>query len=106
MLSGMCLYMHLLAATTISSTIMLMNNYHHYSRMFSQSHVFIPTLKCHAVQHHKRAHYGCLPSKMRRVLYKATMEGCGFITTRSTLQADHEQLVPGMVQHDFDLNQG
>ena len=41
---------------------------------------------------------------MRRVLYKATMEGCGFITTRSTLQADHEQLVPGMVKQDFDLN--
>ena len=29
------------------------------------------------------------------------MEGCGFITI---LQADHEQLLPGMVKHDFDLN--
>jgi len=32
------------------------------------------------------------------------MEGCGFITTHSTLQADQEQLVPGLVKHDFDLN--
>ena len=45
---------------------MLMNNYHQYSRMFSQCHIFIPILMCHAVQHHKRAHYGCLPPNMRR----------------------------------------
>jgi len=32
------------------------------------------------------------------------MEGTGFVTTRSTLQVDHEQLLPGMVKHDFDLN--
>ena len=57
--------------------------------------------ECHAVQRHKRAHYGCLPPKMRRLSYKLTMEGSGFITT---LQADHEQLLPGMVQQDFDLN--
>ena len=60
--------------------------------------------KCRAVQHHKRAHHGCLPPKMKRLLYKATIKGCGFITTRSTLQADHKHLVPGLVKHDFDLN--
>ncbi len=72
--------------------------------MSSQGHVVTLNVKCHAVQRHKRAHYGCLPPKMRRLFYKATMEGCGFITTHSTLQADHEQLLPGMVKHDFDLN--
>lgn len=58
----------------------------------------------HAVQSYKRAHYGHLPPKMRHLFYKATEEGCGFITTSATLQADYEHLVPGMVKHDFDLN--
>ena len=41
---------------------------------------------------------------MTPLLYKGTMEGCGFITTHSTLQADHEQLLPRLAKHDFDLN--
>lgn len=41
---------------------------------------------------------------MRRLFYKATEEGCGFVTTSSTLQADYEHMVPGMIKHDFDLN--
>ncbi|KAL3130232.1 hypothetical protein ABBQ38_008529 [Trebouxia sp. C0009 RCD-2024] len=56
------------------------------------------------VQRYKRAHYGHLPPKMRRLSYKATEEGCGFVTTSSTLPADYEHMMPGMIKHDFDLN--
>ena len=41
---------------------------------------------------------------MRRLYYKATVEGCGFITKQSTLQADYEHMVPGMLPLDIDLN--
>ena len=58
----------------------------------------------HAVLCHKKAHYGRLPPKMRRLFYKATMKGCSFITRSSTVQADYEHMVVGMVRHDFDLN--
>ena len=45
-----------------------------------------------AVQCYKRAHKGCLPLNTRRLCYKATEEGCGFITTPLTLQADLHEL--------------
>lgn len=61
-------------------------------------------LEWHAVQCYKRSHCGRFPAKMRPVYYKATMEGCGFVTNQSPLQADHEHMVPGMPPHDFDLN--
>ncbi len=62
------------------------------------------TCKWHAVLCYKKAHYGRSPPKMRRLFYKATMDGCGFITRSSTVQADYEHMVPGMVRHDLDLN--
>ena len=68
--------------------------------------VSIVTQKWHAMQRYKRAHYGHLPPKMRRqqLFYKATEEGCGFVTTSSILQSDYEHMVPGMIKDDFDLN--
>lgn len=62
------------------------------------------TLEWHAVQWYKKGHYGRLPPKMRRLYYKATVEGCGFVTTPSTMQADYEHMVPGRAPYDFDLN--
>ncbi|KAL0019353.1 hypothetical protein WJX79_002675 [Trebouxia sp. C0005] len=53
---------------------------------------------------YKKTHHGRLPSKVRRLHFKATVEGCGFITMSSTVQADYEHMVLGMVRHDFDLN--
>ena len=38
------------------------------------------------------------------MFYKDTVEGRGFITMSSTVQADYEHMVPGTVRHDFDLN--
>ena len=60
----------------------------------------------HAVICYKKTHHGRLPSKVRRLHLKATVEGCGFITMSSTVQADYEHMVLGMVRHDFDLNLG
>ncbi len=57
-----------------------------------------------AVQCYKRAHKGCLPPNTRRLCYKATEEGCGFITTPLTLQADHEELVSTTLRNDFGVN--
>ena len=57
-----------------------------------------------AVQCYKRTHYGFLPANTRRTYYKAAEEGCGFITTQSTLQADHEHMVPPVLRDDFDVN--
>ncbi|KAL0019320.1 hypothetical protein WJX77_003774 [Trebouxia sp. C0004] len=50
---------------------------------------------------YKKTQHGCLPSKVRRLFYKAVVERFGFI---STVQADYEHLVLGMVRHKFDLN--
>ena len=58
----------------------------------------------HAVICYKKTHHGRLPPKMRRLFHKATVEGCGFVTMSSTVQADYEHMVPGMVRHDLDLN--
>ena len=66
--------------------------------------VHLPCLSVYAVQCYKKCHYGRLPPNMRRLYYKATIEGCGFITRQSPLQADYEHMVPGMPPHDFDLN--
>ena len=43
-------------------------------------------------------------TKNEAPVLQATEEGCGFVTTSSTLQADYEHMVPGMIKHDFDLN--
>ena len=56
------------------------------------------------MQCYKRGHHGHLLPRMRRLYYKAYVEGCGFITKQSTLQADYEHMVPRMLPHDFALN--
>lgn len=45
-----------------------------------------------------------MPPNLRRLFYKVTVKGCGFVTMSSTIHADYEHMVLGMVRHDFDLN--